>query len=87
MNTVMVIEILVGVVVLVAAVRFAVRETRNLSAAMESEAESVETAPQPSSESQVEPKAEQAEQAEQEEQKAEQKAEPELSEVSSAETN
>ena len=65
-------------VVLVAAVRFAVRETRNLSAAMESEAESVETAPQPGSESQGEPKAEQ---------KAEQQAGTELSEVSSAETN
>lgn len=78
MNTVMVIEIIVGVVVLVAAVRFAVRETRNLSAAMESEAESVETAPEPGRELQVEPKAAQ---------QAEQKAQAELSEVSSAESS
>jgi hypothetical protein len=76
MNTVMVIEIIVGVVVLVAAVRFAVRETRNLSAAMESEAEPVETTPAPGSEAKEEPKAEQP---------VEQKAESDLSEVSAAE--
>ena len=79
MSAVMVIEIVVGIVILAAAVLFAVRETRRLNAAMETEAESVETAPAPerSSEPQAQAVAE----------STEHKEEQQLSEVSSTEAN
>jgi|GraSoiStandDraft_30_1057271.scaffolds.fasta_scaffold1337906_1 hypothetical protein len=47
MSAIIMIEIVVGIVVLAAAVRFAVRDTRQRSAAVEPEIESVETAPVP----------------------------------------
>ncbi|HXT46592.1 MAG TPA: hypothetical protein VN748_21180 [Pseudonocardiaceae bacterium] len=70
MSAIIVIEIVVGIVVFAAAVRFAVRDTRQRIAAAEHEAAPVETAKVPARDS--EPAAEQA-------------AEPELTEVNSAE--
>jgi hypothetical protein len=74
MSAIIVIEIVVGIVVFAAAVRFAVRDTRQRIAAAEHEAAPVETAKVPARDS--EPAAEQA---------AEPAAEPELTEVNSAE--
>lgn len=52
----MVIEIVVGIVILAVVVRFAVRETRRLNAAMETDNEPVDTPPVPErSESQTQP--------------------------------
>jgi hypothetical protein len=83
MSAVMMLEIVVGIVILAAAVWFAVRETQRLKAAMEADVEPVETAPasERSSEPQAQPAAEHEEVAEPEEQEAEQ-----LSEVSATET-
>ncbi|HJT04704.1 MAG TPA: hypothetical protein VJ757_13930 [Pseudonocardiaceae bacterium] len=83
MSAVMMLEIVVGIVILAAAIWFAVRETPRLKAAMEAEGEPVETAPvsEPSSESQAQPAPEHHEVAEPEKQEAEQP-----SEVSAAET-
>ena len=58
MSAIIVIEIVVGIVVLAAAVRFAVRDIRQRSAAVEPEAEPVETAHVAATEPQVEQEAE-----------------------------
>ena len=80
MSAIMVIEIVVGIIILAAAVQFAVRETRRLKTAIESEdIESVDTEQVP--ERGTEP------QAEHQEQKPEQQAEQQLSEVSTTEAN
>jgi Mg2+/citrate symporter len=83
MSTIMVIEIVAGIVILAVAVRFAVRETRRLNAATETDAEPVETAKVPEHDS--EPQAQPA--AEHQEQKPEKEPEQQLSEVSSTEAN
>lgn len=72
MSAIIVIEIIVGIVVLAAAVWFAVRDTRQRSAAAEPEVEPVEPAHVPARHSAPQP---------------EQEAQPELTEVSSTETN
>jgi cytoskeletal protein RodZ len=83
MSAVMMLEIVVGIVILAAAIWFAVGETRRLQAAMETDVEPVETAPvsEGSSEPQAQPAAEHEEAAKPEEQEAEQ-----VSEVSATET-
>jgi cytoskeletal protein RodZ len=83
MSAVMMLEIVVGIVILAAAIWFAVAETRRLQAALETEAEPVETAPvsERSSEPEAQPAAEHEEAAKPEEQEAEQP-----SEVSATET-
>lgn len=59
MSAIMVIEIIVGIVILAVVVRFAVRETRRLNAAMEADNEPVDTPPVPErGESQTQPAAE-----------------------------
>jgi flagellar biosynthesis/type III secretory pathway M-ring protein FliF/YscJ len=83
MSAVMMLEIVVGIVILAAAVWFAVRETRRLKAAVETEAALVEAASvsERSGEPQAQLAAEPEEATEPEEQGAEQ-----LSEVSATET-
>jgi cytoskeletal protein RodZ len=83
MSAVMMLEIVVGIVILAAAIWFAVGETRRLQAATETEAEPVEAAPvsERSSEPQAQAAAEHEEAAKPEAQEAEQ-----LSEVSATET-
>lgn len=58
MSVVIVIEIIVGVVVLAAAVRFAVRDTRQRESAQEPEVESAETTQTPPHSNEPEPQPE-----------------------------
>jgi hypothetical protein len=98
MSAVMMLEIVVGIVILAAAIWFAVGETRRLKAATETDVEPVETAPvserssEPQAQPAAEPKAAEHEAAEHEAAEHEEVAKPEeqeaeqLSEVSATET-